>query len=216
MATIFERLSELHATSLSDALNGCNVMASYIRPLREDSLLIGPAYTVRPIPGDHTSVVKGLASAAKGEVLVIDGAGLNEAAYLGEMMSTFGMQRGLAGVVIDGGIRDSAGVRNLNKFTVFARGVTARSAVEGNLGEVQVPISCGNVTVHPGDWVFGDDDGVVIIPSDRIEEIIKGAQESEAVDVALREGADFMSFLGMDKLLQEKEKERAVKLQRPV
>ena len=68
------------------------------------------------------------------------------------------------------------------------------------------------MTVYPGDWVFGDDDGVVIIPSDRIEEVIKGAQESEAVDVALRGGADFMSFLGMDKLLQEKEKERAVKL----
>ena len=74
MKSIVERLSKLHTTSLSDALNQRNVMASYIRPLREGSLLIGRAYTVRPAPGDHTSVVKALATAEKGEVLVIDGA----------------------------------------------------------------------------------------------------------------------------------------------
>ena len=216
MKSIVERLSKLHTTSLSDALNQRNVMASYIRPLREGSLLIGRAYTVRPAPGDHTSVVKALATAEKGEVLVIDGAGVTEAAYLGEMMSTFGMQRGLAGAVVDGGIRDSAGVKSLKKFTVFARSITARSDVEGNLGEVQVPISCGNVPVHPGDWIFGDDDGVVVIPAGEIEEVIKGAEESEAIDVALRKGADFMSFLGADKLLERLEKQRAEKLNRPI
>jgi 4-hydroxy-4-methyl-2-oxoglutarate aldolase len=205
MNEILQKMLPLHSTSFSDALRGRNVMASYIKPVIPDMKLIGPAYTVRPIPGDHLSVVKALSTAAKGDVLVIDGGNVTEVALLGEMMCTFAKKRGLAGAVVDGAIRDVAGIRRIG-FQVFTRAIVPRSAVEESLGEVQILISCGGVSVNPRDWIIGDDDGVTVIPAEIIEEAIDGARASEAVDEALRGGADFLSFLGMDRILEEKEK----------
>ena len=204
MNQILETLKKTHSTSVSDGLRGRNVMASYIKPVIPGVLLIGPAYTVRPVPGDHLAVVKGLAEANPGDVLVIDGGGALEVAMLGEMMCTFGQKRGLAGAVVDGAIRDVVGIRRIG-FPVFTRTIVPRSAVEESLGQVQVPVGCGGVAVLPGDWIMGDDDGVTVIPAAMLEEVIRGALESEAVDDVLRGGADFMHTTGMDKILVEKE-----------
>jgi 4-hydroxy-4-methyl-2-oxoglutarate aldolase len=204
---ILQKLQALHSTSLSDAQQGRGVMAHTIKPIIPGRKLVGPAYTVRPIPGDHLAVVKGLSEASPGEVLVIDGMGATDVAYLGEMMSTFGQRRKLAGVVVDGAIRDVAGIRQIG-FPVFARAIVPRSAVEASLGEVQIPVACGGVVVRPGDWIVGDDDGVTVVPAESVEAAIQGAQASEATDEALRNGADFMSFLGVDKILAEQEKQR--------
>jgi len=204
---IRQRLEKLHSTSVSDGLHGRGVMASYIKPILPGEILAGPAYTVRPVPGDHLTVVKALSTAEPGSVLVIDGGGVTEVAMLGEMMCTFGQRRGLAGAVVDGAIRDVAGVRRLG-FQVFTRAITPRSAVEESLGEVQVPIACGGVAVHPGDWIMGDDDGVSVIPAELLAQVLRGAEASEETDEALRGGADFMSFLGMDRVLAAKEAAR--------
>lgn len=207
MDNIRQRLEKLHSTSVSDGLHGRGVMASYIKPILPGEILAGPAYTVRPVPGDHLTVVKALSTAEPGSVLVIDGGGVTEVAMLGEMMCTFGQRRGLAGAVVDGAIRDVAGVRRLG-FQVFTRAITPRSAVEESLGEVQVPIACGGVAVHPGDWIMGDDDGVSVIPAELLAQVLRGAEASEETDEALRGGADFMSFLGMDRVLAAKEAAR--------
>jgi regulator of RNase E activity RraA len=201
---ILHRLQELHAAALSDGLKGRNVMAAYIKAIIPGKTLIGPAYTVRPVPGDHLTVVKAMVEAPPGSVLVIDDVGCTEVAMAGEMMCTFAKKQGVVGMVIDGAVRDVAGIRGLD-FQVFCRAITCRSAVEESLGQVQVPIACGGVAVRPGDWIFGDDDGVVVVPLECLEEVIQGAIASEKIDDALRGGADFMSFLGMDKILAAKE-----------
>jgi len=201
---IVRRLEVLHAASLSDGLKGRNVMAAYIKPIIPGKTLIGPAYTVRPVPGDHLTVVKAMIEAPPGSVLVIDDVGCTEVAMAGEMMCTFAKKQGIIGMVIDGATRDVAGIRSLG-FQVFCRAITSRSAVEESLGQVQVPIACGGVAVRPGDWILGDDDGVVVVPAESLEEVIKGAIASEKIDEALRAGADYMSFVDMDKILGTKE-----------
>lgn len=202
---IRDELMNLHSTSISDAQHGNYIMASYIKSIVPGVKLAGRAFTVKPVPGDHLSVLQALSTAESGDVLVIDGTGVTEVAYMGEMMSTFAQRRGLAGAVIDGAIRDKEGVNRI-KFPVFARSIVPRSAVEESFGEIQIPVACGGVPVNPGDWILGDDDGVAVIPAHLIEISISGAYESEQTDEEIRQGADFMSFLGVDKLLKEKEK----------
>jgi regulator of RNase E activity RraA len=109
-------------------------------------------------------VAKALSRCPAGHVLVIDGRGERNTALWGIMTTLAARQRGVAGVVIDGAVRDSAGIRE-EAFPVFARAIVPSAGGAQYLGEMNIPIQCGGVPVNPGDWVCGDEDGVVVVPA---------------------------------------------------
>jgi 3-hexulose-6-phosphate synthase / 6-phospho-3-hexuloisomerase len=160
-AQIREILQMVSAANLSDALHRGGVLQG-IRPLFRGMRMAGRALTVRTYPGDWAKPVRAIDMAEPGDVLVIDSGGVGPAIW-GELATHSAIQRGLAGVVIDGAIRDSDDIVAL-KFPAFSRLVMPNAGEPKGFGEIGVPITVGSLRVEPGDWVVGDGDGVVVLP----------------------------------------------------
>ncbi len=160
-AEIREILEQVSAPNLSDALHRGGVLQG-IRPLFPGIRMIGRAVTVRTYPGDWAKPVQAIDVAGPGEVVVIDAGGTGPAIW-GELATYSALQRNLAGVVIDGALRDSPEIMAL-KFPAFSRLVMPNAGEPKGFGEIGVPITVGNMRVEPGDWLLGDDDGVVVLP----------------------------------------------------
>lgn len=146
-----------------------------LRSLAPGLKLVGPAVTVRTYPGDWAKPVEAIDEAAPGDVIVIDAGGVPPAVW-GELATHSAVGKGLAGVVIDGAIRDTAEIREM-KFPTFARHVTPQAGEPKGLGEVGVAVRVGGQVVEPGDWLLGDDDGLVVLPRARVVELANRAMD---------------------------------------
>ncbi len=153
-------LELVSSSNLSDALHRSGVLEG-IRPLFPGARLVGKALTVRTYPGDWAKPVEAIDLAEPGDVVVIDAGGVGPAIW-GELATNSALQRGLSGVVIDGAIRDSGDIAKLG-FPAFSRLVMPNAGEPKGFGEIGVPIRVGGVKVESGDWVLGDDDGVVVL-----------------------------------------------------
>jgi 4-hydroxy-4-methyl-2-oxoglutarate aldolase len=162
--------------------------------------LAGPAFTVATPPGNNLWIHRALAAAA-GEVLVVVTSKHYEAGYWGDIMTVAALARGIAGLVIDGCVRDSEAIARL-QFPVFARGLsirgTRKDAAAG--GFLQAPVTLGEVTIGPGDLVVGDADGVVVISRGRVPEVMEKAREREKHEAQvverLRKGETTLDIYG--------------------
>lgn len=160
--------ADLDVADISDHLNRLYAPDEGIKCLSGDGgKLIGPACTVRVYPGDNLMVHKALDIAKPGDVVVIDARASTLNAVLGDMISTKAKQRGIAGFVVDGYVRDLETVRERG-FPIFARGATPIGPLHRGPGEINFPICCGGVVVHPGDLVVADSSGIVIVPQAHI------------------------------------------------
>jgi len=160
-AQIREILELVSSANLSDALHRGGVLQG-IRPVFPGIRMVGQAVTVRTYPGDWAKPVQAIDVAEPGEVVVIDAGGSGPAIW-GELATHSAVQRGLAGVVIDGALRDSPEIIDM-KFPAFSRLVMPNAGEPKGFGEIGVPVTVGNMRVEPGDWLLGDDDGVVVLP----------------------------------------------------
>ena len=140
-----------------------------ILPIQPGLKMVGPAVTVRTYPGDFAKPVEAIDVAREGDVIVIDAGGTGPAIW-GELASNSAVRKKVSGVAIHGAIRDTAQIRAL-KFPAFARLVMPHCGEPKGLGEINVPVVVGGVRVSPGDWVVGDDDGVVVLPKENAEEL---------------------------------------------
>ncbi len=170
------RIARIPTAVLSDALGRLGTMAAGIKPVYPGIRLTGIAHTVRCFPGDYLTLLKALAEAREGEVLVVDGGGVLEAALLGKLMAIEARRKGLRGFVIDGAVRDLRGLEEVG-VPVFARAATPRVGTAEHLQETQVPIICGGAPVQPGDFVHGDEDGVVVFGAKRLRSVLSRAIE---------------------------------------
>lgn len=160
--------------------------ASGLRPWHRGGALAGTAVTVRTRSGDNLAVYRAFADCRPGDVLVVDGGGEVSQALMGEIMLSHAAHLGLAGVVIDGAVRDVAAIGR-GSFPVYARAAVHRGPYKNGPGEVNVPVSVGGMVVCPGDVVAGDEDGVLAIPATEVAEVARGARaqaEREAAALA--------------------------------
>lgn len=168
-----ERLLQIDVSALSDADKTLPVMDAAVRAMIPDLAMAGPAFTV-VAEDDHLPVMSGLAQAAPGEVIVIAANGGSRALF-GELFATEARRRGLAGIVTDGYCRDLQGLRSIG-LPVYARGTTPRSGTTTSRAAAGSTITCGGVTVSPGDIVFGDDDGLLVAAPERIAAALQTAE----------------------------------------
>jgi len=171
---IKEMLSKVSSANISDAMHRQGELKG-IRPVCSGVKMIGPAFTVRTYPGDWAKTVEAIDEAPQESVIVIDAGGVEPAVW-GELATNSCLENNIEGVVIDGAIRDVVEIRKL-KFPAFARIITPTAGEPKGFGEMGVPVKVGGVRVFPGDWVFGDDDGVVVIPQKRAVEITNRAMD---------------------------------------
>ena len=191
--SVAERYKRLYTGAISDMLdkNGYRnqVLPFYITPFTKADRIAGPAFTGQGYPcadiahDDTETRLRMLESITPGTVSVWACGGSMDCAHWGEIMSTAARQRGCNGAVIDGGVRDVDFVNAMN-YPVFARFKSSASSVgRWDIREYQVTIRIGAVVIHPGDFVFGDTDGVVIVPNAMTLDVLEAAE-----DVYRREG----------------------------
>lgn len=181
MTFSIDRWKRVSSTSLSDAMAGLQTMDAGIKPLRRDVQAIGPAYTVQIVKNDCAVLFRALRDAKPGEVIVVAAQGETDVAFMGEIIATIARKKGLAGVVIDGCIRDSQGIEE-GAYAVFARGAVPKIPAVNHLGRVQQVVTCGGALVRPGDIVFADADGVVVVPVEETEDVLAKAEAKEEKD----------------------------------
>jgi RraA family protein len=169
-----EALGRFETPAISDLMNRLYAVHCDIRPVTDPGLrIVGPACTVKVYPGDNLMVHKSLDVAQPGDILVIDTSASGTTAVLGDLVSTKARHRGIAGIVVDGLVRDLPGIRALADLPVFARGVTPIGPLHRGPGEINHPVCIGGVVVHPGDVIVGDLNGVVVVPLDIAEELVE-------------------------------------------
>jgi 4-hydroxy-4-methyl-2-oxoglutarate aldolase len=155
----------------SDIAERRGAMHGRIQALRPRMKVAGPAFTVEVRPGDNLMIHAAMALAQPGDVLVIDGKGDQTSALMGTIMMTACQQLGLAGVVVDGAVRDSLEIDEMD-YPVFSVGTNPNGPTKQMGGRIGHPISCGGVTVHPGDLIIGDGDGVVVVEREKIDALL--------------------------------------------
>src|SRR5438093_1101138 len=163
---LLKEIRTIRTSLISDALGKGGAMDHDMHCVSANCRMAGPAVTVRVHTADILMVGISLSHCPKGSVLVIDGQGELNTALWGEVTTLAARLKGLQGVVIDGAIRDLYKIRR-DKLPVFARAVVPNAGGAQYAGEINVPIQCGGAIVHPGDWIVGDEDGVVVVPQDR-------------------------------------------------
>lgn len=164
---------EMPVAAIGDAMSR-NIGTIGLRPYhsRPDTVLCGPAVTVRVRPGDNLMIHKALMMVRPGDVLVIDGGGDVTQALVGGLMRTTCLARQLGGLVIDGAVRDVLEWAE-DGMPIFARGNTHRGPSKDGPGEINVPVSCAGMAVLPGDLIVGDADGVIAVPAAEAAEILQ-------------------------------------------
>jgi regulator of RNase E activity RraA len=171
---IVQKYRSLPVANVSDCMSRMTGGGPRLRPYHAEGGLSGPAFTVKTRPGDNLMVHKALDIASPGDVVVVDAGGDLTNSIVGEIMITYAMKRGLAGLVINGSIRDSDAVRQMN-FPVYAAGVTHRGPMKSGPGEIGRAIAFDGMVIEPGDLIIGDGDGVLCIAFDEVEEVYQAS-----------------------------------------
>ncbi|WP_339235929.1 hypothetical protein [Oceanobacillus sp. FSL W7-1281] len=175
------------SASINECLPQNGALSHNIRPVLSESRLCGSAFTVQAAPGDNLILHKALQLIKPGDVLVVSYGGYLEAGGMfGGVLSTIAKEKGCKGLVTDGSVRDTKAMRDI-KFPVYSGGVNIKSTSKRVGGRINNPINICDVTVHPGDLVFGDDDAIVIVPKHQVAEVYEKAyKREEQEEVTLR------------------------------
>lgn len=190
---IRKALGRASSSNVSDALHRTGTIEGLL-PLARPTVMVGRVVTVRTYPGDWAKTVQAIDVAEPGDVIVIDAGGVGPAVW-GELATHGAIQRKLGGVIVHGAVRDSREIRKLG-FPVFTRLIMPNAGEPKGLGEIGVPITIGGVTIFPGDWAVGDDDGVCVISGGKVVEIANRALHVLETENRIRKEIEEGSTLG--------------------
>lgn len=203
LENVREILEKVSTPNISDAMHRKGDIVG-IYPITFGVKMVGPAFTVRTYPGDWAKTVESIDLAKEGDVIVIDAGGVGPAVW-GELATHSCLQRKIRGVVIDGAIRDTTEIKQL-KFPAFAKIITPTAGEPKGFGEIGVSVVIGGVRVHPGDWIVGDDDGLMVIPKEKVVEVANRAMDILEKENRLREEIQRGSTLSQVAYLEKWEK----------
>jgi len=178
-------LLQVSAPNVSDAMHRKGAMSGIVSICGKVKM-VGRAVTVQTFGGDWAKPVEAIDVAGKDEVIVINNDGVTHIAPWGELATMSCVKKGIAGVVIDGAVRDVDDIREL-KFPIFAKSVVPNAGEPKGFGEINAEIQCCGQAVRPGDWITGDESGVVVIPAERAYEIARRALEIRKNEERIRE-----------------------------
>ena len=178
---LLEAFRGLPSSNINDEMNRLFCMHDYIRLLNPEKArpLLGTAITVKAPIGDNLFFHQALDMAQPGDIIVVDGGSGCNRSLAGEIMMRFACMKGLAGIVVDGCLRDWDGIETLD-MPIYAKGVTPQGPFKFGPGEVNVPIACGGQVVFPGDILVGDKDGIVVIRQQDAPAVAEVAQKKKA------------------------------------
>lgn len=199
--TLAARLARLGTATIGEAAPSARIVDVPLGPLDPDMAVAGPALTVRCVPGDNLALHRAIAVAEPGDVLVVDYGGSVASGPFGEIMALACQMRGIAGMIIDGSVRDSRNIVELG-FPLFCRGLDIRGTTKLDPGEVGASIALGSAKVRRGDFVVADADAILILPREDAEDAAVAGEARVAKEAAimdrLRSGETTLRILGLD------------------
>ena len=202
---IAKKFLTLPVANVSDSMWRLAAGGSRLRPMHKSGQMAGPALTVKSRPGDNLMLHKAIDMAEPGDIIICDAGGDLTNSLMGELMLAHAIKRGVGGFVLDGAVRDVEAFLEVN-LPVFAAGVSHRGPYKDGPGEINVSVAIDGMVIEPGDLVIGDWDGVLSIPLDDVDSILKKTNEkqaAEAVDMAKIE-ADEWDRSWVDKTLKDR------------
>jgi regulator of RNase E activity RraA len=182
-AEIVRKASEFAASILADVAGRRGTMDGRIAPVAPSMKMAGPAFTIEVRPGDNLMIHASMAMARPGDILVVDGKADRTCALMGAIMISACRKMGFGGAVLDAAVRDTEELRELG-FPVFAVGANPNGPTKFVPGRINWPVSCGGVSVQPGDLVVGDADGVVVIEREKAASLLDAAAKKVADEKA--------------------------------
>ncbi|MGO4762534.1 4-carboxy-4-hydroxy-2-oxoadipate aldolase/oxaloacetate decarboxylase [Cupriavidus sp. 2KB_3] len=203
-AAQLDQLKRLGTATIHEAQGQRGAVDPRIAPLDPSMRLAGPALTVDIRPGDNLMIHYALTKARPGDVLVVDAKAFVDAGPWGDVLTFAAQQIGIAGLVIDGAVRDASQIVEMG-FAVFCRGLSIRGTNKHQPGKLNLPLVLGGAVVRPGDIVVGDRDGLVIVAADEVPEVIAASAAREQKEAQMRErlaqGATMVELLGLRETL---------------
>ena len=177
-----ERFLDFPVANVSDCMLRLTAGGSRIRPMHKSGQLAGPALTVKTRPGDNLMLHKAIDIAEPGDIVVCDAGGDLTNSLMGELMLAHAVKRGVGGFVLNGAIRDAEAFLDVN-LPVFAAGVTHRGPYKDGPGEINVPVAIDGMVIEPGDLIIGDWDGVLAVPLNEVDIILKKTEEKQDAEI---------------------------------
>ena len=179
-SSLIEAYREIPSSNIGDCVKRMNCMFGGIRSYNRRSI-VGPSFTVKVPAGDNLVAQMALDYAQPGDVIVIDGAGYADRALVGGMMLAYAEERGLAGFVVNGAVRDLDDIE-ASPLPVFALAATPLGPYREGPGEINVPVVCGGQVVMPGDILAGDSDGIVVIPRRDAADLLSAVRKNLSME----------------------------------
>ena len=178
-ADVVKRLGVLGVATVHEAYGRFGLMKPYMRPVWAGGDAAGTAVTVLAQPGDNWMIHVAVEQCRPGDLLVVGCTTDNTDGMFGDLLATSLMARGVKALVIDAGVRDAKSLREMG-FPVWSKAISAKGTVKATLGAVNVPVVCAGLSVHPGDAVIADDDGVVVVRRKDAAEVLAKAEKRQA------------------------------------